>query len=159
MPDFLKIGKLGEGMAYSKPHFRWQIHCRSGVLMAGACPDFLMMVYSVREFKRSAQVDLPLSTLRVQLFNPDGARVSSGDIQSALRALSDEKVLAAVQKRFQAATSPRATPAQPGACVGLVAAVLLVVFASAFSQAGVVAPPDSLNIETLPIFGDSVFRG
>lgn len=124
--------------------FRYQILTRDGVLYLGTHPDFLVMVLRARQQKARFQLELPHARLRVQLFNPDGGRVSSADIRSALRALADSVVLASVTNRSAAGTSRSGGPAADGGSAGFVGCD--------FRQAGVVAPPDSLTGETLPVF-------
>lgn len=109
--------------------FTFQIFCRSGVLVRGASADFLLCVHRAKSAKTSAAATFPHSTLRAQILSPKGERVSSSDLKSALSALSDAGVLALLRKR-----NPASFP-QFSAGRGAVA----------FSQAGVVAPPDSLT--------------
>lgn len=86
---------------------------------------------------------LPSSTLRVHLLYPNGQRVSKHDIKSALRALDDERVGAAVLARFAASAAvPTAAQARTERTANA-AKDIDGGAASLFRQAGEVAPPDS----------------
>ena len=130
----------------------YKITCASGVLIQGGSPDFLVCIANARETKHEWSSYLPHSTLRIQFFYPNRKRVSSADIKVALRALENSVVASAVAFRRAAAQIP---PARSEARTAGICAVEGGFFASVvdvdFSQAGVVAPPDSLTGETLSI--------
>lgn len=124
--------------------FRGQILTRDGVLFLASDADFLRLIVRVREQKARFRVELLHVRLRVKLFYPNGDRVASADIRSALQALADPVVLAAVTNRSAAGTSRSGGPVAVGGSAGFVG--------RGFRQAGVVAPPDSLTGETRPVF-------
>ncbi|MDP3671715.1 MAG: hypothetical protein Q8R69_18740 [Telluria sp.] len=126
-----------------KPTFTFEIHCGSGILCRGASEDFLLVVYRAKFAKIHAASQLPNSTLRAQILAPNGARVSSADIKSSLTALEDSFVLSLLRKR-----NPASFP-QFLAGRGAVA----------FSQAGVVAPPDSPDLGNLPDSNTAFSKG
>jgi hypothetical protein len=136
--------------------FHYQIVCRSGVLCGGVADDFLALILLARARKIEQQESLPMSTIRVQLFYPNGIRVPQIDVQAALTALSDKKVLRATLQRISAVAVPGATTAKRAALLVPATAVFLVGLAMLFFQAGVVAPPEALIFESRAIFGDSL---
>jgi hypothetical protein len=121
------------------------IVCRSGTFMQGSCDDFLGAIVCARLAKRRAVEELPHSHFRVQIRYPSGAHVPSADVRASLRALADKTVFDAVLCRLAAsgrvpARSEARTDTRP------VAAGFAVGVGSVFSQAGVVAPPDSPDL-------------
>jgi len=144
MPARDNVGKIRPGGKYlgfrfevlmtRKPTFTFEIHCGSGILCQGASNDFLLVVYRAKLAKIHAASQLPSSTLRAQILAPNGSRVSSADIKASLKVLEDSFVLSLLRKR-----NPASFP-QISAGLGAVA----------FSQAGVVAPPDSPDLGNLP---------
>jgi hypothetical protein len=118
--------------------FRFDIVARSGVLVSGVNADFLTCIAIARQQKRRVQSYLPDSRLRVHLSYPNGRRVPTPDIKSALRALADSSVQSMVSTRLAAsALRSGAVAAEGGSAVDL---------DLGFSQAGVVAPPDSPDL-------------
>lgn len=119
---------------------RFAIIARSGVLVSGANHDFLSCILLAKRYKQRFQTLLPSSTLRVQIRYPNGQRVPTADIKSALRALSSSTVSSMVSSRLAAAAlRSGAVAAECGSAVAVDVD---------FSQAGVVAPPDGLTGET-----------
>jgi len=132
--------------------FSFKVICAAGVLFQGVMPDFLLCVATAKQAKATWAKQLPDSTLRVQLFYSNRKRVSSADIAAALVALADPSVAAAVTRRgaIIAAVAVQNSPARSGArtaeiCTASGRALASVVDV-AFSQAGVVAPPDSPDL-------------
>jgi hypothetical protein len=80
--------------------FRFDIVARSGVLVSGVNADFLTCIAIARQQKRRVQSYLPDSRLRVHLSYPNGRRVPTPDIKSALRALADSSVQSMVSTRL-----------------------------------------------------------
>ncbi|CAN5874254.1 hypothetical protein BH11PSE12_BH11PSE12_20690 [soil metagenome] len=130
----------------------YKIACASGVLAQGGSSDFLICILQARETKREWLARLPYSTLRVQLFYPNNKRVPSEHIKSALRALADPTVSAAVAcRRVSIAQIPPArSEARTAGICAIVGRVLAVAVDVGFCQAGVVAPPDSPDLGNLP---------
>lgn len=124
--------------------FCGHILTRDGVLYLTTNADFLALILHVKAQKRRFGVELPHERLRVKLFYPNGDRVASADIRSALQALADPVVLAAVTNRSAAGLPRSGGPVADGGSAGFVGC--------GFRQAGVVAPPDSLTGETRPVF-------
>ena len=118
------------------------------MLSFGSSSDFLLAFVLARQQKAKLASTLPLSTLRVQLFYPNGQRVSKHDIRATLSALADQRISVAVSARLVASADvPPAAQARTertahatSNCDGAPQSV--------FCQAGVVAPPDSLTGET-----------
>ena len=131
----------------------FKIECASGTLAIGGSSDFLVCVSKARDSKRNCKLLLPASTLRVQFFYPNNSRVSSQEVKAALRALSSEAIAATVALRRVAVPqkAPARSEARTAAFLGTGGEFLAPVVASAFCQAGVVAPPDS------PDLGNSLF--
>ena len=137
----------------------YKIACASGVLIQGGSPDFLVCIAAAREKKQEWVARLPQSTLRVQFLYPNNKRVPSDHIKTALRALADPSVFAAVAVRRMA--TAQIPPARSEARTAGICAVVDAVLASAvdvdFCQAGVVAPPDSPDLGNLPVLSLSAF--
>lgn len=132
-----------------KRSFMWKIVCKSGDLALGCHSDFLAMILIAKEEKARWVFLLPASRLRVQLLYPNGDRVSRADIQTALHALRDQKILAVVRNRVSAAARGTGLGvAQVVTCAAAESGFSVGFAKSHFCQAGVVAPPDSLTGET-----------
>lgn len=146
------MGQPRAGMSF---HFK--IICRSGVVYQAANSDFLAMILSAKEQKLLWQRELPHSRVRVQLFYPNKRRVGREAVDVALRALSDTAVRSDVEKRIAAASAKNAAAAgvlaRSEARTERTAAAVFFAGreATIFSQAGVVAPPDSLTGETFRV--------
>lgn len=135
---FVSVAGDVEKSVHRRTNFVYRVVCKYGVLVEGWTPDFLIAVESAKQEKERFSSLLPNSTLRVNLFYPNGKRVALDDIKAALHSLADRKVHTAVLNRIVAATgAPPAAQARTERTVG-----------AAFCQAGVVAPPDSLTGET-----------
>lgn len=132
---------------------RYQIHCASGVLVRGGTPDLLLTVFLARESKERWTQYLPHSTLRVKFLYPSRKRIPASDVAAALRALTNPSIASAVASRCAMAlqSSTVRAPARAGEFCNATAEGGAVGFDFDFSQAGVVAPPDS------PDFGKSPF--
>jgi hypothetical protein len=133
--------------------FRYEVWCRSGCLTWGYNEDFLCLVQRAKSVKQRLTVELPLSVLRVKLYDPRNGRIPTGDIKAALRALADKGVSSMVSCRsqvIQPAVVPGAARSDVQARVGLSSFLTLPV-GSVFCQAGVVAPPDSPDLGNLPV--------
>lgn len=132
--------------------FSFRIACGAGVLMHGACDDFLACVLIALEKKMEWSSRLSDSVLRVQLFYPNGQRVPKSELSAVLSALADPKVSADIARRRVAAAqnSPARSEARTAEFLAAGGPGLAVAVDVAFSQAGVVAPPDS------PDLGNSV---
>jgi len=127
----------------------YKIVCSSGVLAYGMTSDFLGAIYTARQLKKRFISLFPHSVIRVQLLYPNNRRVPSEDIKAALRALADAAVYSAVRIRVAQALATgtrdaRSAPSRPVASA--LAQDFDVAVGSAFSQAGVVAPPDSPDL-------------
>lgn len=131
----------------------YKILCASGVLVQGGSPDFLACVAAAKEAKAAWVPLLPDSTLRVQFFYPNRKRVPSADVAAALLALTNKDVADAVARRRAAAAriSPARSNARTAEMCAAVGRGFAVEVAGVFSQAGVVAPPDSLTGEILVV--------
>jgi hypothetical protein len=131
----------------------YKIICSAGALVHGSNPDFLLCVANARDAKIAWAIRLPESTLRVQFFYPNRKRVPAADIAAALAALKNIGVAAAVDRRR--AAGAQIPPARSEArTAGIYAAVgwgLASVVDVDFSQAGVVAPPDSPDLGKCPV--------
>lgn len=121
-------------MIVSAPVFTFQVVTRNGVLVFGHNADFLALIVQARACKARFSADLPHARLRVRLLYPNGDRVPSIDIKTALQALANPAVQAVVMARFRRAFSDFF---DTGA-------------GRDFSQAGVVAPPDSPDLGKTP---------
>lgn len=132
---------------------RYQIHCASGVLAQGGTSDLLLTVFLAKESKQRWSEYLPHSTLRVKIFYPNRRRIPASDVAAAIRALANPSIAIAVYNRCATAlqSSTVCAPARAGAFCNATAEGGAVGFDCDFSQAGVVAPPDS------PDFGKSPF--
>ena len=130
--------------------FYFKVVVRSGVLFQAANVDFLAMILSAKEQKQVWQRELPHSCVRVQLFYPNKSRVGRDAVEAALAALADPVVLAGVRKRVAVASAKNAAGGEAGRASARAAAGGFFAGreATVFSQAGVVAPPDSLTGET-----------
>lgn len=137
----------------------YKIACSSGVLVQGGSPDFLICISKARESKREWLDRLPYSTLRVQLFYPNNKRVPSEHIKTALRALADPAVSAAVacRRASTAQIPPARSEARTAGICAIAGGVLAVAVDVDFSQAGVVAPPDSPDLGNLSVLPLSAF--
>lgn len=137
----------------------YKIACASGVLVRSGSPDFLICISKAREAKREWSSHLPYSTLRVQFFYPNNKRVPSEHIKTALRALADPAISAAVASRraSTAQISPARSVARTAGICAVVGGVLAVAVDVDFCQAGVVAPPDSPDLGNLPVLPPSAF--
>ena len=71
-----------------QPRFEFRLLCRSGTLFQGTGPDFLLLVQRAIDTRQVFRRSLPYSTVRVQLFYPNGQRVGRPDIRAALAALA-----------------------------------------------------------------------
>lgn len=69
------------------PRFRFEVVCKSGVLITGSLADFLSTVVAARHAKREWKPRLPHSTLRVRLYYPNGNRVTKADVRAAVAAI------------------------------------------------------------------------
>lgn len=139
-------------------NFHFKIICRSGVVYQAANSDFLAMILSAKEQKQVWQRELPDSRVRVQLFYPNKTRVCREDADWALRALANSLVRSDVEKRIAAASAKNAASGEADRVSGRAAAGGFFAGreATVFSQAGVVAPPDSPDLGNLPICDSSV---
>lgn len=129
----------------------YEIHCSSGVICSGGSDDFLVAILKAKLAKQRYQLQHPHSQFRVQLRYPNGYRVASVDVKSALRALENSAVLAFVTKRMTAADTRSVAADVDASLAGTAGA--------GFSQAGVVAPPDSLTGETRPDIWKGKLKG
>lgn len=137
----------------------FKIFCRAGLISFGGSTDFLVCISKAIDAKRSAKQILPISTLIVQIYYPNGSRVPLLDIKSALLALSDKRVSDAVAMRR--AAQPRKAPAHSEASTAAFSCAGAVFFArrfgSVFCQASVVAPPDSPTDGNFTLLSSSNF--
>lgn len=117
---------------------RYDICTANGCLVTGGNHDFLSAILQAKEGKASLQRQLPHSRFRVQMFYPNGQRIPSIELKAALRALSDKTVLSMVSNRLAAAALRSG--------VAVVKCGSAVAVGCDFSQAGVVAPPDSPDL-------------
>lgn len=132
---------------------RYEIHCAAGVLVRGGTSDLLLTVYLAKASKERWSHYLPQSTLRVKFFYPSRKRIPAPDVAAALRALANPAIASAVAARcaFALQSLTVCAPARAGEFCNATAEGGAVGFDFDFSQAGVVAPPDS------PDFGKSPF--
>lgn len=138
-------------------NFTFKIECRSGVLGFGGSPDYLVCLVKARQAKKSLQTLMPENRLVAHIFSPNGFRVPSVDLKAAYQALENSTISSAVLARMAAkpAKAPARSEASTAAFVGSGCGFLAVEVEPAFSQAGVVAPPDSPdlgNLEFIPSF-------
>ena len=138
-------------------NFTFKIECRSGVVGFGGSDDYLICLTKARKAKSSLQAQMPTSRLIAQIFAPNGFRVPSVDLKAAYQALENSAISSAVLARMAAkpAKAPAHSEASTAAFVGSGCDFLAVEVEPVFSQAGVVAPPDSPdlgNLEFIPSF-------
>jgi len=129
----------------------WSVHCKSGVIVRGCIPDFLAAIYIARQQRDRFQRELPHSRFRVQLRYPNNRRVPLADIRAALAALADHTVLALVAERVEALSAAPYHLRAAGVVGGPESAFFSRQFGGGFSQAGVVAPPESPDLGTAPV--------
>jgi hypothetical protein len=67
--------------------FKMQIVCRSGVLCVAHRPDFLDLVRYAMQERQWYRQTFPFSTVRVQVFYPNGVRCPQPDLVAAVKAL------------------------------------------------------------------------
>ncbi|MDO8067908.1 hypothetical protein [Janthinobacterium sp. SUN206] len=134
----------------------FQIHCAAGVLVQGGAPDLLLIISQAREAKELWARYLPYSNLRMKFFYPSRKRIPSADVSAALRALANPAVASAVALRRAVASQSSivCAPARAGEICDATAEGGAVGVDVVFSQAGVVAPPDSLTGETFNNYRD-----
>lgn len=129
---------------------RYDICTANGCLLSGGDSDFLVAIMKAKNSKALLNTQLPHSRFRVQMFYPNGMRISSQDLKAALRSLSDPQVASLVLSRIRAAARASARRYEHGS-----AALQHVDFPVSvdrdFSQAGVVAPPDSPDLGNFDI--------
>ena len=126
----------------------FQIVCAAGVLVRGFSQDLLLTVARAKDAKARFTQQLPQSNLRVQIFYPNRKRVPQADLAAAFRALANPVIADAVARR--GALAAQMSPARSVARTAVICAVEGSAFAGNaecdFSQAGVVAPPDSPDL-------------
>lgn len=140
--------------------FTFRVLCGAGVLIQGSSDDFLACVQIAREKKVEWTPKLVGSVLRVQIFYPNRKRVPSADLVAAYAALDASAPqtefgcprrpsigqLVLIRRAAAAQISPARSEARTAEfCVadGRWGASVVDVD---FSQAGVVAPPDSPDL-------------
>lgn len=117
------------------------------MLSFGSHSDFLIMIVIARQQKAHWLAILPGSTIRVKLLYPNRQRVSKDDIKAALRAIADQRVATAIATRLAStADVPPAALCARTERTADEASVFAGFAEGAFSQAGVVAPPDSPDL-------------
>ena len=107
----------------------------AGVICTGRSSDFLICILNASEAKKRISelfTHSLHSSVRLQFFYPNRQRVSKDDIKVALSAIADQRLAAALCARRER-TAVDASDFS-GFAEG------------AFSQAGVVAPPDSPDL-------------
>ncbi|MDN2672868.1 hypothetical protein OX459_15805 [Janthinobacterium sp. SUN026] len=145
--------------------FSFRIICGADVLVQGQVGDFLACIATARHNKVEWTKRLPFSDLRTQFFYPSGKFISFEEIKVGMAALdapppmdkagcvTGPSVGEAVARRC--AASVQISPARSEARTAVICAADGRGFAfavdCAFSQAGVVAPPDGLTDGTFAI--------
>lgn len=146
--------------------FSFRIICGADVIVQGQVADFLVCIANGRSNKAEWTKRLPFSDLRIQFFYPSGKLIQFDEIKAGLNALdahppmdkagyiTGPSVGETVARRCAAAA--HITPARSEARTAVICAAdgrgFAVAVDCAFSQAGVVAPPDSLTGETFTIY-------
>lgn len=140
----------------ASPTFSFRILCGADVLVQGHGGDFLVCIATARKHKLKWTHRLPFSDLRIQFFYPSGKLIQFEEIKAGLNALdapppmdkagniTGPSVGETVMRRC--ATAVQVTPVRSAARTGVICAAggrgFAVAVDCAFSQAGVVAPPD-----------------
>ena len=134
------------------PTFKFRIVCVSGVLCTGTSSDFLICILNAREAKKRISnlfTDPHHSSLRVQFFYPNRKRVPREHVTASLAALDafvpDTNLGCPTRANLRQLVAARHIPATliSSACSDAVGMPLVVGVDVDFSQAGVVAPPES----------------
>ena len=138
----------------------YKILCAAGVLVQGSTADFLLAISVAKEAEAAWMLRLPESSFRIHFFYPNRKRVPAADVAAALRAISDPTVASAIARRRAAAAqnSPARSAARTAVFSAGAGRGLAVVVDVDFSQAGVVAPPDSPDLGN-SLLGFSVSLG
>ena len=148
--------------------FSFRIICGSDVIAQGQVGDFLVCIANARSNKAEWAKRLPFSDLRIQFFYPSGKLIQFDEIKAGLNALdapppmdkagciTGPSVGETVARRCATASqsSTVCAPARAGELCDATAEGGAVGVDVVFSQAGVVAPPDSLTGETFNNYRD-----